>query len=81
MKKKEQEEKSKKDEEAAKRQEYLMKMMVQQNQIMLHVISKLLHKYVFLMLCLSFNQAGIVLQKMSAFILDSLLLYLFAFRY
>ena len=38
LKKKEQEE------EAAKRQEDLMKMMVQQNQIMLQVISKLLHK-------------------------------------
>ena len=44
LQKKEQEEKSKKDEEAAKRQEDLMKMMAQQNQIMLQVISKLLHK-------------------------------------
>lgn len=44
LKKKEQEEKSKKDEEAAKRQGDLMRMMVQQNQIMLQVISKLLHK-------------------------------------
>ena len=44
LKKEEQEGKSKKDEEAAKRKEDLMKMMVQQNQIMLQVISKLLHK-------------------------------------
>jgi len=44
LKKNEQGEKSKKDEEAAKRQEDLMKTMMQQNQIMLQVISKLLHK-------------------------------------
>ena len=44
LKKKEQDEKSKKDEETAKRREDMMKMMAQQNQIMLQLISKLIHK-------------------------------------
>ena len=39
-----------------------------------------IHKYAFLMLWLAFNQTRLVLQKVSAFIVDSLLVYMFLFR-
>ena len=44
MRKKEQDQKSKREDEAAKRQDDMMKIMVQQNQMMMDLISKLLHK-------------------------------------